>query len=152
MKIALIDPSLFTWPYDVHLAQGLTDNGNQAVIFGRNPGRTLPPFEAPFLRRHFYPGFESGLIKRLPKNLFLGLKGLSHIESMFRLVGALRRWKPDVIHFTEDLPKTRSGKIMRRILRKIAGKEIQQLEDLGDISTLANPQIVEKLWRETKSY
>lgn len=56
--------------------------------------------------------------------------------------------KPDIIHFVNDLPKTRSGKIMRRILRKIAGKEIQSLEELGDISTLANPNCVEKLWKE----
>jgi acetyl-CoA synthetase len=56
--------------------------------------------------------------------------------------------KPDIIHFTNELPKTRSGKIMRRILRKIACKEVQQLEELGDLSTLANPQIVEELMRE----
>ncbi|PWY55701.1 acetate--CoA ligase [Legionella qingyii] len=60
--------------------------------------------------------------------------------------------KPDVIHIVNDLPKTRSGKIMRRILRKIAGKEIQSLDELGDISTLANPQIVEKLWRESSQF
>ncbi|AUH71172.1 acetate--CoA ligase [Legionella sainthelensi] len=60
--------------------------------------------------------------------------------------------KPDVIHFTPDLPKTRSGKIMRRILRKIAGKEIQSLEELGDISTLANPQIVAQLWEESAQF
>jgi len=50
--------------------------------------------------------------------------------------------KPDVIHFTPDLPKTRSGKIMRRILRKIANKDTS---NLGDISTLANPAVVDKL-------
>jgi len=49
---------------------------------------------------------------------------------------------PDVIHFTPGLPKTRSGKIMRRILRKIAEKDTGSL---GDISTLANPEIVEEL-------
>lgn len=53
--------------------------------------------------------------------------------------------KPDVIYFVSDLPKTRSGKIMRRILRKIASHEIQSIDELGDLSTLANPQIVEKL-------
>ncbi len=50
--------------------------------------------------------------------------------------------KPDHIHFTPDLPKTRSGKIMRRILRKIASGETDQL---GDTSTLLNPEIVEQL-------
>lgn len=49
---------------------------------------------------------------------------------------------PDTIHWTKDLPKTRSGKIMRRILRKIARDE---LEDLGDTSTLANPGVVDEL-------
>ena len=50
--------------------------------------------------------------------------------------------KPDLIHFTSGLPKTRSGKIMRRILRKIATNEHDQL---GDTSTLADPSVVDKL-------
>ena len=50
--------------------------------------------------------------------------------------------KPDLIHFTDGLPKTRSGKIMRRILRKIAANEHDQL---GDITTLADPSVVERL-------
>ena len=49
---------------------------------------------------------------------------------------------PDKLHFTEALPKTRSGKIMRRILRKIAEGQIDQL---GDTSTLADPEVVGKL-------
>ena len=49
---------------------------------------------------------------------------------------------PDVIHWAPGLPKTRSGKIMRRILRKIATNEI---ETLGDISTLADPGVVDTL-------
>jgi acetyl-CoA synthetase len=49
---------------------------------------------------------------------------------------------PDKLQFAPGLPKTRSGKIMRRILRKIAHN---QLEDLGDISTLADPSVVENL-------
>ena len=49
---------------------------------------------------------------------------------------------PDLIHFTPNLPKTRSGKIMRRILRKIAANEQDQL---GDVSTLADPTVVDEL-------
>lgn len=49
---------------------------------------------------------------------------------------------PDVIQFAPALPKTRSGKIMRRILRKIAA---QEFESLGDTSTLADPAVVEDL-------
>ena len=49
---------------------------------------------------------------------------------------------PDVIHWAPALPKTRSGKIMRRILRKIATNETDQI---GDVSTLADPSVVENL-------
>lgn len=50
--------------------------------------------------------------------------------------------KPEIIQFAPGLPKTRSGKIMRRILRKIAANE---LENLGDTTTLADPAVVEQL-------
>ena len=50
--------------------------------------------------------------------------------------------KPDIIQWAPGLPKTRSGKIMRRILRKIAANE---LDSLGDTSTLADPAVVDNL-------
>jgi acetyl-CoA synthetase len=52
--------------------------------------------------------------------------------------------KPDHIQFSRDLPKTRSGKIMRRILRKLAAGETD-MEAFGDISTLADPKVVKEL-------
>jgi len=55
-------------------------------------------------------------------------------------IGAIA--KPDIIQWAPGLPKTRSGKIMRRILRKIAANET---DNLGDISTLADPSVVEQL-------
>ena len=55
--------------------------------------------------------------------------------------------KPDKIQYTPSLPKTRSGKIMRRILRKIAEGDI---ENLGDISTLADPSVVDNLVKGKK--
>ena len=55
---------------------------------------------------------------------------------------------PDVIHITKGLPKTRSGKVMRRILRKIAAHEYL---GLGDVSTLADPTVVEALVNEHKA-
>lgn len=50
--------------------------------------------------------------------------------------------KPETLQWAPNLPKTRSGKIMRRILRKIANNELDQL---GDISTLAEPEVIESL-------
>ncbi|TCO75082.1 acetate--CoA ligase [Chromatocurvus halotolerans] len=57
--------------------------------------------------------------------------------------------KPDIIQWAPGLPKTRSGKIMRRILRKIAENE---LDSLGDTSTLADPEVVESLIAERQSH
>ena len=71
-------------------------------------------------------------------------------EAAQKIVAELREWvgkeigpiaKPDEIRFGENLPKTRSGKIMRRLLRSLArGEEIT-----SDISTLDNPAILEQL-------
>jgi acetyl-CoA synthetase len=55
---------------------------------------------------------------------------------------------PDLIQFSPSLPKTRSGKIMRRILRKIAANEHSEL---GDTSTLAEPAVVENLIENRKN-
>jgi acetyl-CoA synthetase len=65
---------------------------------------------------------------------------LDVLQIVSRLIGAIAR--PDKIQIVSALPKTRSGKIMRRILRKIAHDEI---DGLGDTSTLLNPEIVEEL-------
>jgi acetyl-CoA synthetase len=56
--------------------------------------------------------------------------------------------KPDEIHWTAALPKTRSGKIMRRILRKLA---VGEVDELGDVSTLADPLVVNELIASIKS-
>ena len=66
---------------------------------------------------------------------------LSELNDTVRTeIGAIAR--PDIIQWAPGLPKTRSGKIMRRILRKIAENE---LDDLGDTSTLADPGVVDDL-------
>jgi acetyl-CoA synthetase len=62
------------------------------------------------------------------------------VKTVRKIIGPIAT--PDVIQWTSGLPKTRSGKIMRRILRKIAAGET---DSLGDTSTLADPQIVEEL-------
>ncbi len=73
------------------------------------------------------------------------------VEANDELTAEIRKWvrkelspiaTPDLIQWTKGLPKTRSGKIMRRILRKIAANEHDQL---GDTSTLADPSVVDTL-------
>ncbi|KTC88063.1 acetate--CoA ligase [Legionella drozanskii] len=68
------------------------------------------------------------------------------LETVKNNIGSIA--KPDIIQWVTDLPKTRSGKIMRRILRKIAEQEDIQLNELGDLSTLANPQTVDIIIKE----
>jgi acetyl-CoA synthetase len=62
------------------------------------------------------------------------------VQTVARIIGPIA--KPDKIQFVKGLPKTRSGKIMRRILRKIAEGELQ---NLGDTSTLLDPAVVEEI-------
>jgi acetyl-CoA synthetase len=61
-------------------------------------------------------------------------------QTVSKIIGPIA--KPDQVQIVPGLPKTRSGKIMRRILRKIASKE---LDSMGDISTLLNPEVVEEI-------
>ena len=75
------------------------------------------------------------------------MKGKSEVELVQEIKDIVRKIigpiaKPDAVQIVPGLPKTRSGKIMRRILRKIASKDIS---NLGDISTLLNPEIVSQI-------
>ena len=69
------------------------------------------------------------------------------IDLVAKEIGAIA--KPDIIQWAPGLPKTRSGKIMRRILRKIASNEIT---DLGDTTTLAEPSVVDELIKNRENY
>jgi acetyl-CoA synthetase len=62
------------------------------------------------------------------------------LETVSKQIGPIA--KPDKIQFVSGLPKTRSGKIMRRILRKVAEGDTS---NLGDVSTLLDPSIVEEI-------
>ena len=67
------------------------------------------------------------------------------LQTVTRVIGAIA--KPDKILFVSGLPKTRSGKIMRRILRKVAEGETS---NLGDVSTLLDPGVVEEIIKAAK--
>ena len=68
------------------------------------------------------------------------------VQTVRRIIGPIAT--PDVIQWAPGLPKTRSGKIMRRILRKIAANEV---DSLGDTSTLADPSVVDDLIKGSKA-
>jgi glycosyltransferase involved in cell wall biosynthesis len=99
MKVALIDPSLFTWPYDAALAAGLEENGHDVVIFGKALAAKDERAAEPSFCGLFYKGLAAPPMARLPRPIFYGVKGLSHIASMGRLWQLLAASRPDVIHF-----------------------------------------------------
>jgi glycosyltransferase involved in cell wall biosynthesis len=99
MKIALIDPALFTWPYDSALAAGLVGNGHEVTLYTKRLSAGEQGKGSPLVREVFYPGFQYAFMRRLPRSLFLALKGLAHPLSLLRLYFILARQRPDVIHF-----------------------------------------------------
>jgi glycosyltransferase involved in cell wall biosynthesis len=98
MRVAMIDPSLFTWPYDAALAVALRDAGHEVAIFGKpiDPNEAGPAH--PLLREHFYRELDSAIAKKLPRPAFLLGKGVLHVRDMVALLSALRAFRPDVIH------------------------------------------------------
>ena len=99
MHVALIDPSLFTLPYDRGLAEGLESDGHRVTLFGRTSEADDFAAGGISLAPHFYRVAHSRIAKALPKPLRLALKGMDHAVSMLRLPDVLRRQKVDVIHF-----------------------------------------------------
>jgi glycosyltransferase involved in cell wall biosynthesis len=99
MKVALIDPALFTWPYDRALGGALADLGHETRIFGKalpaSDIRTADPLFAP----RFYASLASPALARLPRIATRLWKGVSHVGSLRRLLDELTVWQPDVIHF-----------------------------------------------------
>lgn len=91
------------------------------------------------------------------QGIYVYITPVEGVEVTDDLTTEVRNWvrselspiaSPDLIHWTQGLPKTRSGKIMRRILRKIASNEH---ENLGDTSTLADPSVVDSLIENRKT-
>ena len=119
MRIALIDPSLFTLPYDRALAGGLQALGHKVTLYGRPPRPEHGAADGIALVRAFYPlsGGDAGAA--LPSPLRLGLKGVEHLAGMVALPRRLRRERPDVIHFMW-LPLPAVDRLFLPALRAIA--------------------------------
>jgi glycosyltransferase involved in cell wall biosynthesis len=98
-KVALIDPSLFTLPYDVKLVEGLRGIGHTVRFYGKSLGPQEGEPEDAGLLQHFYPEMQRWGLSRWPAGVSRAAKGVLHLRAMRRLVEALRREQPDVIHF-----------------------------------------------------
>ncbi len=119
MKIALIDPSLFTWPYDSALMGGLRAQGHSVTLYMKHLAAGEPGKDQPDTRELFYPGLQHPFFKKLPRSLFLAIKGISHFVSHLRLWIQLRRDRPDIIHF-QWVPLPVVDQLFLPLYRKIA--------------------------------
>ncbi len=136
---AVVESAVVGYPHEIK-GQGVF----AFVVINPNPspltpeGRIAPPLPSP-------KGREFDIISSTPPSGVGGLSASGFLSSeilatVTKIIGAIA--KPDKILFVSGLPKTRSGKIMRRILRKIAEGDAS---NLGDIATLLNPEIVEEI-------
>jgi hypothetical protein len=119
MRIDLVDPSLFSLPYDRALALGLGRIGHEVVLHGRRLRSGDGSPGAIGIRKSFYPLSEGQLGHSLPGPLRLGLKGVDHAWSMWRLITRLRKEAPDVIH-VQWLPLPIVDRSFLGPLRKVA--------------------------------
>ncbi len=115
----MVDPSLFTLPYDRALISALGRGGHDVTLFGRRPGPDDNGAEGISLAPHFYRVAESQAARRLPTPARLGLKGIDHAASMLLLLHRLRRERPDVIHF-QWLPLPLVDGRLLGLFRKVA--------------------------------
>ncbi|HLZ66861.1 MAG TPA: glycosyltransferase family 4 protein [Aliidongia sp.] len=119
MRVAMIDPSLFTLPYDEKLAAGLQRRGHRIDFFGKALGRRDPVPVAVPLRQHFYGGLRALGAEHWPGLPAKVAKGLAHVGAMDGLVRTLARERPDVIHF-QWLPLPVVDRAFLGRLRRIA--------------------------------
>lgn len=99
MRVALIDPSLFTLPYDTALASGLTAQGHDVALHGRRMRADDGTANGTPVIPSFYRVAGLAAFEAMPKPLRLGIKGLDHVVSMAALNARLKHEPPDVIHF-----------------------------------------------------
>src|SRR5271166_2077798 len=100
MRVALIDPSLFTLPYDVALAAGLRSEGHDVLLYARKP-RTNEhsPADQVTLVPAFYRFARGPVIEAMPERARLLVKGADHVASMLGLRQRLKKHPVEIIHF-----------------------------------------------------
>jgi glycosyltransferase involved in cell wall biosynthesis len=118
LRVAMVDPSLFTPPYDMKLVGALRERGHDVTLYGR----PLVPSDQP-IARPYEPLFYRELARigahRWPKPAARAAKGVVHVLGMARLIARLKRLRPDIIHF-QWLPLPAVDRLYLSRLRRIA--------------------------------
>lgn len=119
LRVALVDPSLFTLPYDRMLAGGLAAAGHQVTLFGRRPRPDDGTTEGVAIEPVFYRMAEHRLAGAAPRAVRLAIKGADHGVSLRRLLRRFRDVRPDVIHL-QWLPLPALDRMFLGDMRRIA--------------------------------
>ena len=119
LRVALVDPSLFTLPYDRMLAGGLVDAGHDVALIGRAPRPEDGAAGEPAVDPLFYRLAELPMVARAPRALRLAVKGVDHAISLRRLLRHVAATRPDVIHL-QWLPLPALDRLFLGGLRRIA--------------------------------
>ena len=98
-RIAVVDPSLFSLPYDLHLCEGLAQAGAEAVLFGRAPRGGEIVSEKGFRFQPWFYSVSEEHRKKLPRPIINVLKGLEHVVDMARLSRHIKMEKFTAVHF-----------------------------------------------------
>ncbi len=99
LRIAMVDPSLFTMPYDRALMLALSRAGHGVSLHGRRPGPEDNAGCGVHVEPDFYRLSSHAAVSRLPEPVRLSVKGLDHIASMLRFRRRLGTQAPDILHF-----------------------------------------------------
>lgn len=149
MKIAMIDPSLFTLPYDLALCRALAANGCDVTLHGRTL-RALERVDCETAPQASFYRWSEQLRPRIPPGLFRMVKGLEHAADLARLTRRLRRTRPSVVHFqwsplpTIDIHAVRA---MRAIAPVVL--TVHDIKPFNDAPTSALQQVGSKnIWRQ----
>jgi glycosyltransferase involved in cell wall biosynthesis len=149
MKIAMIDPSLFTLPYDLALCRALAANGCDVTLHGRAL-RALERVDRETAAEASFYRLSEQLRLRIPPGLFRVVKGFEHAVDLARLTGRLRRARPSVIHFqwsplpTIDIHAVRA---MRAIAPVVL--TVHDIKPFNNAPTSALQQVGSKnVWRQ----
>ena len=119
LRVALVDPSLTTLPYDRMLAGGLAEAGHAVTLFGRRPRPEDGSIGTLNIDPLFYRASEHRLVAAGPRLLRISLKGIDHGFSLRRLLRRLGAMRPDIIHL-QRLPLPALDRIFLQDMRRIA--------------------------------
>ncbi len=118
MRVALVDPSEFTPPYDTALAEGLAAAGHRVAVIGQHGGGLAASVALEHVG-HFYGLLDTDLGRRLPPAACRAAKGMLHAADLTRLPALLRRLAVDVIHI-QWAPLPAIDQLFLNALRRVA--------------------------------